>query len=59
MLLVPTIAGYGISVGNKSGSWSHLPACETSNVKFLDELLFLFGHPPGSGFALLCCARCF
>ena len=22
---------------------------ETSNVKFLDELLFLFGYPPGSG----------
>ena len=26
---------------------------ETSNVKFLDELLFLFGYPPGSGVALL------
>ena len=26
---------------------------ETSNIKFLDELLFLFGYPPGSGVALL------
>ena len=27
---------------------------ETSDVRFLDELLFLFGYPPGSGCALLC-----
>ena len=26
---------------------------ETSDVRFLDELLFLFGYPPGSGCALL------
>ena len=27
--------------------------CGTSNIRFLDELLFLFGYPPGSGGALL------
>ena len=27
---------------------------ETSGNRFLDELLFLFGYPPGSGGALLC-----
>ena len=26
---------------------------ETSDIRFLDELLFLFGYPPGSGSALL------
>ena len=29
---------------------------ETSNVKFFDELLLLFGYPPGSGGALLRCS---
>ena len=38
---------------DKSGHGLTSRPRETSNVKFLNELLFLFGYPPGSGVALL------
>ena len=38
---------------DKSGHGFTSRPRETSNVKFLDELLFLFGYLPGSGVALL------
>ena len=38
---------------DKSGHGLTSRPRETSNVRFLDELLFLFGYPPGSGVALL------
>ena len=38
---------------DKSGQGLTSRPRETSNVRFLDELLFLFGYPPGSGVALL------
>ena len=52
VLLVPITAGYGISVGLNPFMVTSRPR-ETSGNRFLDELLFLFGYPPGSGGALL------
>ena len=51
---IGTIVGYGTLVGLiKSGQGLTSRPRETSNVRFFDELLFLFGYPPGSGGALL------
>ena len=53
VLLVPITAGYGISVGLNLVMASPSRPRETSGNRFLDELLFLFGYPPGSEGALL------
>ena len=53
VLLVPTIVGYGTLVGLSLVMVTLPDLRETSDIRFLDELLFLFGYPPGSGSALL------
>ena len=53
VLLVPTIVGYGTLGGFKSGHGLTSRPRETSDIRFLDELLLLFGYPPRSG--VPCC----
>ena len=52
VLLVPITVGYGIGWVQSGHGLTSRPR-ETSDIRFLDELLFLFGYPPGSGCALL------
>ena len=54
VLLVPITAGYGTLVGINLVMVSPPGLVRlVMSIEFLDELLFLFGCPPGSGFALL------
>ena len=54
VILVPITAGRLRHIGwVQSGHGLTSRPRETSDVRFLDELLFLFGYPPGLGCALL------